>query len=215
MGRLTALTISALLAACDYAPAEKVKQLSRDVEVVKLDQKVMRVEIDSAVENQKSMQTSVRAIGAGFNVLTESVSDQEGRVEHLETRTARLRQDIARYTGSAGGTGGGRGFAPPQPNLLGMYVGARLDTKTLDEAPMRMQWCESDEGTQGYLTPAGRDPDFGSLRCWRFGDVALFRSEGSKGPEVRCLRGIDVADDGTLRAIDCDDSSKLYKFSLR
>jgi hypothetical protein len=198
-------------AGCDYAPAEKVNKLAREVEVVKLDQRVMRVELDSTVENQKSMQTSVRAIGSGFNVLTESVSEQEDRVEHLETRTSRLRQDIQRYAAS-----GRSGLPPPvEPNLVGIYLGTRLDTKTLDETPMRLQWCEREEGTQGYLTSAGHEPDYTTLRCWRYGDVAIFRSESAKGPEVRCLRSINVADDGSLRAIDCENAAQLYTFTLR
>lgn len=204
------IATSLFAAGCDYAPAEKVNRLSRDFEVVKTDQRVMRVELDSAVENQKSIQTSVRAIGAGFNVLTETVSDQEFRVERVENRTNKMRQDIQRYAAS------GRSLPPPvEPNLVGIYLGTRLDTKTLDETPVRLQWCESEEGTQGYLTPAGRDPDYATLRCWRYGDVAIFRSESAKGPEVRCLRSVNVADDGSLRAIDCDNSAQLYKFTLR
>ena len=78
-----------------------------------------------------------------------------------------------------------------------------------------MQWCEGDQGTTGYLSFGGQDPDYRSIKCWRFGDVAIFRTETPKGPEVHCLRNITIEDSGELHALDCDQSAVFYRLSLR
>lgn len=206
------LVFSALLAAaCDYAPAEKVRELSRDVDRVKVEQRVMRTQVESTADSQRVLQASVSAMGSGFNVLSDSVSNQEERVDRLEVRTNTLRKAVESATG--------RGGAPAtrrEANNIGLYVGTRFDTRTLQETNVRAQWCEDEEGVGGYLTAQGAEPNYASLQCWRFGDVAIFRDETPKGPHIQCLRSITVDDENrNLRALDCDDGAVVYQFSLR
>lgn len=206
------LLFSALvLAACDYAPAEKVRELSRDVDKVKTEQRVLRTQVESTSDSQKILQASVSAMGSGFNVLSDSVSNQEERVDKLEVRTNTLRRAVESATG--------RGGAPAvqrEPNKIGLYLGTRFDTRTLQETNVRTQWCEDEEGVGGYLVSQGAEPNYASLQCWRFGDVAIFREETPKGPRIQCLRSITVDDQNrNLRALDCDDGAVVYQFSLR
>lgn len=196
--------------ACDYAPAEKVRQLTRDVDVVKAEQRMIRTEVDHAAENQRSLQTSVAAIGAGFNVLTESVVQTDGRVENLEVKTERLRQDVTKA-----GASGKRQPEKRTPNTIGTYMGTRLDTRSLEETDVRVQWCEAPEGMNGYIAQAGLEPNYANLQCWRYGDVALFRSINRGVAKVECLRVVDHDDSGNLQALDCSDPAVLYRLSLR
>lgn len=201
---------AALLAACNYAPAEKVQELSRDVNQVKSEQRILRTQVDATVDSQRVLQASVSAMGSGFNVLSDSVSNQEERVDKLEVRTSALRQAVAKAAS------GGARERQRAPNRIGLYLGTRLDTRTLEEQRVRVQWCEREEGIQGYLVGEGAEPNYTTLQCWRFGDVAIFRSESAKGPVVQCLRDVTVDDDSqTMRALDCDQSAVIYQFSLR
>jgi hypothetical protein len=210
--RFTPFYFAALLvAACDYAPAEKVRQLSRDVDVVKSEQRVLRTQVESTTDNQRSLQTSVAAIGAGFNVLTESVVQHDQRVDSLEVTTERLREETARVAQKSEN----RQPEKRRPNTIGMYLGTRLDTRTLEEKTVRVQWCEAAEGMNGYVAVAGVEPNYAGLQCWRYGDVAIFRNDSGRGAQVQCLRVIDDDDQGNLQALDCADPAMLYRLSLR
>ncbi len=202
-----------LFSACDYATQENVERLARDVDGVKSTQRVLETKVDSAVQQNQALQTSVSAMGSGFNVLTQSMVDQGGRVETLEARSVALTRDLSQVRKAVDRSGGSPSRGA-EPDRVGTYLGSRVDVMTLTEEPVRMQWCEAAEGTQGYLVPVGVEPDYRTLRCWRFGSVAIFREESPQGPIVRCLRDITVTD-GALEALDCKDSGVYYRMGLR
>lgn len=205
------------ISGCDYAPAKQVNALSRDVQSIKSEQSIIRTQVDAGVEQQKSMLTSLSAMGTGFNVLSETVVDQDVRVDKLESNTGQIKRQLARIGTGTSERRGGQGSASRgyTPDLVGMYTGTRVDAQTQLETPMRMQWCEGEEGSTGYLAQAGEDPDYTRIKCWRFGSVALFREETGKGAQVQCLRDVTVDEAGDLRALDCDKPGVWYRMTLR
>lgn len=213
---LLSLMLLVGISACDYAPAKQVNALSRDVQSVKSEQSILRAQVDAGTEQQKAMQTSLSAMGTGFNVLSETVVDQDVRVDKLESNTGQIKRQLARIgsgtTERRGQGSGSRGYAP---DLVGMYTGVRIDAQTQLETPMRMQWCEGEEGNTGYLAQAGEDPDYTRIKCWRFGSVAIFRVETGKGAQVQCLRDVTVDEAGDLKALDCDKPGVWYRMTLR
>jgi hypothetical protein len=199
---------AALFAACDYAPAERVDALSKDVETVRTEQRVMAAQVESTVREQSVIQASVSAMGAGFNVISESMVDQGERVTTLETTSQRLQRDVSSIRNTPAP------LAPrPRPQAASSTMGVRTDLKTLEETAMQVQWCEGPEGSEGYLRILGEETIPDRRQCWQFGEVAIFRHETTAGPVVRCLRDITI-ENGRLKALDCE-SQKMYSFHAR
>jgi hypothetical protein len=210
MDRFPLLLLFTLAVACDYAPAEHVEALSRDVEKVKSDQSRLTVQVESTSREQQMLQTSMAAMGSGFNVLTESVVDHGGRVETLERRSVQVRRDVGELKS--------RPQAPPPPRAPDVerpYLGVRFDARAMEEEAVRVQWCEADEGVNGFLLPIDERYDDASFLCWQFGSVALFRRETAEGPEISCLRDIHVDEEGGIQALDCDATGVVYRFLAR
>lgn len=206
--RCAFVALAVMLCACD---SERLRELTQDVQHVKTEQRVLRAEVESTVREQKALQTSVAAMGSGFNVLTETLADQDGRVEVLEARSRVLQRQFSRIATNPRASS----YSPLEPDRIGTYFGRRFDARTLQQTRARLAWCESEEGTRGYLAFEEEEPEPGSTRCWRFGDVAIFRVETAAGPQVHCLREVTVSPDGSLQALDCDASGVIYRFTLR
>ena len=137
--------------------------------------------------------------------------EQDTRVDRVETGQSQLRRQVQKVAQAQKQSGGTR----TPPDTVGLYTGIRFDTKTLMETPVRMQWCEGEEGRTGFLVLGRDEPDFRTIRCWRFGATAQFRGETAQGPQTRCLRDVTIEDSGELRALDCDDGSAFYRMTLR
>lgn len=214
MKRLS-LLLSLWWVACDYAPAEEVTHLSMKVERVEAEQRALGTqqrtvltEVESTALAQQALKSDFTQMGVGFNSLTENMIQQEDRMEHVEKDSQRLQSEFGKLRDSVGDRPNRK---PPQDPPI--YTGVRLDTRTYDESTVRLQWCESDEGTQGFLIPYGDELFYDDLHCWQFGDAALFRAETPDGPVVTCLRNITFESDGSLKALDCDVPGVLYHFS--
>ncbi len=199
--------------ACDYAKVETVQELERNVDSVRVEQRLLRNDVENTSKSTQVLQASVSAMGSGFNVLTETVTETDTRVDTLETEAKRLNREVKDVRDVARSASGGNG-SRREPNSIGLYLGTRFNTKTLKSDAVRMRWCEAPEGVEGYLVETGVDPDYASLQCWRYADVAIFRQEAANGPRVMCLRDIDVGEDGGLLAMDCSEPI-LYNLNLR
>ena len=206
--------LAVLILACDYAPAEQVETLSRDVENVRHEQSRLEQEVTTAAQKiemtaqeQNQLRTNLAAMGSGFNVLSESVVEHGSRVETLEAESARVREDIGELKRRP------QTQRPREPERNRPYTGVRLDVGSLEETSVRMRWCEGGEGVEGYLvsTEDVLPAELGG-RCWRFGTVALFRREDPAGVRIDCLRDIVVDEAGELRALDCDEPGVVYRF---
>ncbi len=207
-GMRPAVVTVVFLLACDYAPAERVEALSRKVDTVERRQTVTEARVEENTHETRLLQTGFDAMGDGFNVLADTVQEQDVRVADVENLGRRVQndlQDVRKKLREA--------RRPPQPRTDDILEGIRLDTLTLTEEPMRLRWCEAEEGVQGFLVRPGEEYRYTDVRCWRFGDVAVFRAQTTEGPEVSCLRSVEEVADGTLRALDCNEPGVIYRFS--
>lgn len=198
MRLVAGLALALAAAACDYARVEHVKELSHGVESVKAEHAVLRGEVASATRGQAELRSAVALMGEGFNTLTDSVVGQDVRVERLETTSSRIERDVQKLAKQP------RPAPRAQPRGRGIYLGTRMDVRTLQESPVRVRFCEAEQGFAGFVQAGEADVDPHRLHCWRFGDTAVFRAETPQGPRITCLRGISVAEDGWVHALDCD-----------
>lgn len=203
------------LIACDYAPAEEVTHLSMKVDRVEAEQRelhaeqrTVRAEVETTASAQQALRSDFTRMGTGFNALTENMIEQEERMEYVERDSERLQEDFGKLRDDLDERPRRK---PPQEDSV--HTGVRLDTRTYEEVTVRLRWCEGDEGIDGFLIPYGDEVLYENLRCWQFGDTALFRADTPDGPVVSCLRHISYVSDGSLKALDCDVPGVIYHFA--